>query len=354
MTIDEPYCAGALTEIGEYYRNNVYKYVSIPICFAGVIFNLLNVLVFTRKTMISPPNLILAHLAFVDFLWLLAFIPQTWLHYVLRESDFDCSQSYACVVLETCGDTFMVTFQFISAFLTVQLAAWRYIAVVHPLKEKHWCSRKITSNLVLASYILCVSLYPVSIYLSLHVTTSNENQTTTFYMEIDEQSPIHFSTVFAIQGLVFRLLPTILLTGITLKLVVHLLKRKYHQEQLTQSAIVRNSTKNSKMRQQTNRSTAILLTVVALYFIAEFPKGIMAVLHGAYKRDSDYSCYYSLLEVFIVNLIWYNNAYHNPQVILSNKFYSIPLHPVQQRYKHCNAHIPYFLTAVYQITKKPV
>ncbi|XP_065209194.1 sex peptide receptor-like [Planococcus citri] len=289
-----PYCGETLVKIGEYYRDNILGYVSIPICCVGMITNLINIVVFARKPMTSPPNLIFAHLAFVDLLVLLARVPFIWTWYI---QDYRViGRSYVWTLFQRYNDEVIVTFQFVSIFLTVMLAVWRYIAIVHPLKERHWCNTKRTRNVVIAGYILCFVLFTVPSYMSREIKTVIYQDAPYHYIDINERSPIQDSIVLFINGIVIRLVPSIMLTVLTLRLVCTLLSRKPHREQLTSSASVRSDMKNVKMRQQTNKSTTILLIVVALFILAEFPKGMLSLMRSVYEYESP-QCF-SLTEIF--------------------------------------------------------
>ncbi|XP_065209200.1 sex peptide receptor-like isoform X2 [Planococcus citri] len=184
----------------------------------------------------------------------------------------------------------------------VMLTLWRYIAVVHPLKERQWCSMKITRNLVIAGYIICIIVLGIPTYLSREIVTENVNQTT-IYKPKYKKSPIMRRTPNIVKGVMGRLLPAVVLAWLTYRLIVILIARKTHQEQLTQSASVGNQMKTAKMNQQISKSTSILFTVVALFFIAEFPKGILSLLRIIYNEKATVirkECFTSLQTMFQV------------------------------------------------------
>ncbi|XP_065204442.1 sex peptide receptor-related protein 2-like [Planococcus citri] len=303
MLTEEPYCGSTLPEFGKYFRENIHGFISTKICFIGAILNLLNLVVFTRKTMISPANLIFAHLAFVSSLVLLARIPLVWIKYVRYQHDHSQQRTYGWAVFTIYCDTFIVTFQFISAFLTVQLAAWRYIAVVHPLTERYWCNMKMTFKVIIVGYVMCCVLLGVPMHLSRNVKTININHTSIYIVDYKRNS-IAFPVAFIMYGFLGRILPAIVLAVLTIKLVVTLLTRKSNREQMTPSTIARNRIRNVKLKKQTNRSTTIMLTVVILFFIAEFPKGILSLLRAVYEFDGIFhttahqTCYTSLIQIF--------------------------------------------------------
>ncbi|XP_065209202.1 G-protein coupled receptor dmsr-1-like [Planococcus citri] len=323
-----PYCGNTLPKIGKYYRDNINGYASVTICIIGVILNSLNLLVFTRKTMISPPNFIFTNLAMIDFLALSARIPLVWLKYV-QNNDYESEtkgRSYEWAASVVCSDLLAVTFQFLSAFLTVMMAIWRYIAVKYPLKVRHWCNMEITRNVVIAGYILCCILLAVPTYMTREILEIKNNQThISTYKVSYQRNVIMFRVAFTVQGLIARLLPSVVLAGLTFRIVVDLSASKIHRGQLTPSASVQCDMKKAKMKRQMNISTSMLVTVVVLFFIAEFPKGIITILRVIYENGDDISsklhgqCYTSVVQMFntitdfnlsITFFVYYTSSQH--------------------------------------------
>ncbi|XP_065204090.1 somatostatin receptor type 5-like [Planococcus citri] len=246
MSTEDQFCTHVSKTIEAYYKKNISGYVDIPICLIGVFLNLFNILVFSRKNMISSANLILAHLAFVDMLDLIAYIWYSWIsfsHYPHFEGKWDFEQA---IVHLGCYN-FVITFHFISVFLTMMLAIWRYIAVVHPFKESQWCNMKTTRNAVKASYILCI-LLSVPMYLSRDIKNQNTNNQT--------------------------------LT----KLIIVLWTRKEHRKHpvATSSTHSNKRSLRSKRKQQLDRSVVIMLALVALFLVIKIPSGILNLMGSCY------------------------------------------------------------------------
>lgn len=61
----------------------------------------------------------------------------------------------------------------ISICLTLILAIWRYIAVVHPHRNRDWCGMKNTGWALILSYIVC-PLLCVPLYLALTIESRVE------------------------------------------------------------------------------------------------------------------------------------------------------------------------------------
>ncbi|XP_065204086.1 substance-K receptor-like [Planococcus citri] len=190
---------------------------------------------------------------------------------------------------------------FVSVFLTVQLAVWRYIAVVHPWKQRNWCNKKITRNVIIAGYVVCCVLYAIPYHLSFDIETIDSNQNThahPYHKFTIDGHLIMYKLRYYIYGLVIRLFPSVVLVWLTFKIVVGLSARKRNHEQLTASASGPSSVKILEMKKQTNKSTVILLAVVVLFFTAEFPRGILWIL-GRFDEHNWETVYDSISQVFV-------------------------------------------------------
>jgi len=73
-----------LQEFSRRYRD-VHGYIAVVICILGVIANMANIVVLTRRKMISSTNVILTWLAVADLLTMAIFLPFCLHFYVLRD-----------------------------------------------------------------------------------------------------------------------------------------------------------------------------------------------------------------------------------------------------------------------------
>jgi len=73
-----------LVEFSRRY-GDIHGYVAAVVCIWGVIANLANIVVLTRRKMITPTNVILTWLAVADLLTMAIFLPFCLHFYVLRD-----------------------------------------------------------------------------------------------------------------------------------------------------------------------------------------------------------------------------------------------------------------------------
>ncbi|XP_065204084.1 uncharacterized protein LOC135834175 [Planococcus citri] len=235
----------------------------------------------------SPSNRILAHLAFADFIVLVSYIPNNLLWNIDRyRSDFCLADSYGWTMFFWYNDIFTSTFEFVSVFLTVQLAVWRYISVVHPWKQRQRCNEKITRNVIITGYVVCCILYAIPFRLSFDIKTINNNQNTNAHYKFTIEGHLIMHEIRSyIYGLVIKLFPSVLLVWLTFKIVFGLSARKRNHEQLTASTSAPSNVKNLEMRKQTNTSTVILLAVVISVTIAHINTSITFMVYYILKLD---------------------------------------------------------------------
>ncbi|XP_065209226.1 G-protein coupled receptor dmsr-1-like isoform X2 [Planococcus citri] len=282
-------CLQGFLSIGTFYSENISGYADIPICIIGAVFNLFNVLVYTRKNMISPASTIFTHLSFIDLLVLLAYVPFSWQQYIRKKDE---ALPYKMVLFSLLCNDLSVLLHAISIWLTIMLAVWRYIAVVHPLKEVQWCNMKATRNLVATGYVLCTVLC-IPLFSSQTIEEEIENGQTV-YLVVFRDNPVMYSLTFVIHGVLLKLMPSLVLAFVSYRLIVTLLISKKRHHKLTSSSVLQKTPENIKRKQKVDRSTKILLAVLGLFLIAEAPLGILGLLNAIYRHSKYYECYDNL------------------------------------------------------------
>ncbi|XP_065217978.1 G-protein coupled receptor dmsr-1-like [Planococcus citri] len=289
MSAEEPFCETTLADAHYYYLYNIQGYIETPICIIGVIFNIFNILVFTRRNMISPVNLIFTHLAFADLSMLLAYILHVWVTVVAyyRNESYKAS-TYTAAALYLRSKELINISHHVSVCLIMMLAIWKYIAVFSPSKERQWCNMKTTRNTVMAVYIACV-LLAIPLHLSHHVVTYSLDKAGTEYIHVpfDEVDPIAVEISMIIRGLLFDLLPSVVLGISSVRLFVVLRMKKEHPNL---SSNVENRTDNVETKQQIKGSVIILIIIVTLCLSFVIPLGLLDLLYVVLTRDK-YSIY---------------------------------------------------------------
>lgn len=293
------YCGQATNDFNHWY-SGLHGYVSVLVCLFGSVANTLNIAVLTRREMVSPTNAILTGLAVADLLVMLEYIPYAfhmyWPH-SSRSRREQFSYPWACFVYF--HSLFGQICHTVSIFLTVTLAVWRYIAIAHPQTNRRWCNMRVTAITIILSYAIC-PLICLPIAFSFYISTQEQLltasgqfasevanassldpppiNTTIYTLDID---PSMMSTIFLIYSVVIKLIPCIALTLLSSKLILVLLETKKRRQQLMKSGRDGEgpaSKARRKSERQTDRTTRMLLAVLFLFLLTEFPQGIMGLL----------------------------------------------------------------------------
>lgn len=322
---DYSYCN--LTVFSKNYRD-VHGYLSLIVCVFGSVANVFNISVLTTKDMRWPTNYILTALAVADLLVMIEYIPFVLHGYIDMEKRFYVQHyTYNWAVFTMFHALFTQILHFISCCLTVLLAIWRHIAIAYPQNILHWCSKKHTKISILLIYLLCpVMCLPM--FLALHVTTmqhscissgrfpqnpnAEPSSNCTIYLLSDEDTD-HRYVSFAVYGVFLKLVPCVLLTFFSYKLIKALVQTKKRTRLLLNTSITldvvdennRKKQRQIEKEQQTDRTTRMLLAVLLLFLITEFPQAILGLLSVLYGVQFEKECYrplgkYEFLFLFFI------------------------------------------------------
>ncbi|XP_058121989.1 G-protein coupled receptor dmsr-1-like [Anopheles ziemanni] len=325
------YCGKALDDFHTSYAR-VHGLVCLVVCVFGSIANTLNIVVLTRREMRSPTNAILTGLAIADLLVMLDYMPYALnsIPYLRLSREERLTYGWAWYIMF--HSIFAQICHTISIWLTVTLAIWRYIAVAYPQRNRQWCDMSKTLAAIFSSYVVCPFL-AVPIYLSFSIQSNVEllagdgntwlkhdappggGRNVTLYRlgtsQLVRDNPALLNVNFWIYSVVFKLIPCIALTILSLRLIGALLEAKQRRSQLTGTAtglkqivdgrvVDAKGGKQTDKERQTDRTTRMLLAVLLLFLITEFPQGILGLLSAVLENDFFYNCYLKLGDVMDV------------------------------------------------------
>lgn len=114
---------------GEYLKtySNAYRaihgYLSFTICVFGIMANILNITVLTRKNMVSSINAILTGIAVADMLLMFSYLPYAYHNYIRDISEKE-RYSYEWAIFNLFMTHYALVTHTISTWLTVTVAIW--------------------------------------------------------------------------------------------------------------------------------------------------------------------------------------------------------------------------------------
>ncbi|XP_054090637.1 G-protein coupled receptor dmsr-1 [Zeugodacus cucurbitae] len=305
------YCTGELYQMLRTY-NGVHGYVALLICIFGTIANILNIIVLTKKDMAKAPiNKILKWLAIADMFVMIEYIPFASYQYIYMkpgEKDF----SYAWAVFVLFHMHFTQVLHTISIGLTVTLAIWRYVAIRHPHgRFAAFLLSHCTEAIVFSFIVSPIVCFPTLFVFKVRESYVEDSKVPLYHVYADKDTQL-YRINFWIHSVIIKLLPCCILTVISFILVRVLCeasKRKqklkeYNNPTKTGSANggascagdvplteQRHSQRPPKCDRRTDRTTMLLVAVLILFLVTEFPQGILGLLSGVLAKCFFFVCY---------------------------------------------------------------
>ncbi|XP_030756296.1 sex peptide receptor-like isoform X2 [Sitophilus oryzae] len=313
-------------------------YLSFMICTLGSILNILNIFILSTKQMRSPTNFILTSLAIADVIVMLEYMP-----FAYMQDRRTAYYTYGFASFIIFHAVFTNAFHFISCCLAIILAIWRYIAVKFPQNNQKWCSETRTKYTIFFTYISCAFVcIPLVLSMTINSPLAYKTPEGEIIFKIRNQTDLENVTVyltsyrnsifknisFYVYGVVLKLIPCILLVVLSTLLIIELFKAKQRKKALLHAdnketkllQKKKTNQKHAEKEKQFNRTTKMLLAVLLLFLMAEFPQAMMGLLLHI-LGDKFYSeCYVplgDLLDIFTLTISAINFVLY---CIMSQKF----------------------------------
>lgn len=263
----------ALLQFSHWYQG-IHGYVSIAVCLFGIASNLTNIVVLTRKSMITPTNHLLTALAIADVMTMVSYLPYATYFYCLTVPDESYGHPKAWVIYLLFNVYFTITTHTIAMWLTVSLAIFRYIVVCHHTLGTRLCNLR-RARLTVAAVFLATPIVCIPNYITYHLEQRKDNGywfTNTYFV-----TRSYTALNLALFSVVMKVVPCVLLTVLSTLLIRAMraadAKRKRLKSQGKKDEHTERAVENA-------RTTAMLVAVVLCFVMAELPQGILAFLSG--------------------------------------------------------------------------
>lgn len=211
----------------------IHGYLATIVCVFGVIANVLNIIVLTRKNMVSSTNIILTGLAISDGLTMAFYFPYALQMYVIHGINISPDRdTEGCAKYQMSYAIISVIVHSISIWLTVTLAVFRYVFIRFPRIGAQYCNVQKAKTAVISVAvvvtIVCIPnsiLYELRSNLAVNLQVKNvANNSNASIWWIDVKNNTKSDVVlqkfnFWVQALFVKLLPCFLLTIFSVLLV---------------------------------------------------------------------------------------------------------------------------------------
>ena len=274
----------------------IHGYLAATVCVFGVIANVLNIIVLTRKNMVSSTNIILTGLAISDGLTMAFYFPYALCMYVIHGIDESPERdTETAAKFQLCYAIMSVIVHSIAIWLTVTLAVFRYVFIRFPRRGARYCNVQRTKTAVIAvSVAVIIVCIPNSITYELHSESAsalgydNASNASMWWVDVKMNTTAEIVLQkfnFWVQAILVKLLPCFLLTIFSFLLVRTMQgAEKRRKKLLNKNSVTDGETQpigsSGKRSKRSIRTTRMLLTVVILFLITEIPQGIMSLLSG--------------------------------------------------------------------------
>lgn len=296
----------------------IHGYLSACVCLFGFIANIFNIVVLTRRNMITSTNVILTGLACADLFTMLDYFPFAMHFYIFKDPDlqFPDTRGYGWICYLLFHANFSVVCHSCAIWFTIALATFRFVCIWFPTNGSQYCTvtraKQCLALLLGSVLVLCIPNFIINDMTSqpkepkiVNTTSENRSDVDIIYKlvyrsggafdHIDKMNKM-------IQAIVFKILPCFLLTILTIMLVKAM--HKAHKKRM--------ALKNQGRREESdrhgehNRTTGMLLAVVVLFLITEFPQGILTII-SLIKENFFYKVYLPLGDILDIMALG-NNA----------------------------------------------
>ena len=136
----------------------IHGYMSTAVCLFGLMSNSANIIVLTRRNMITSTNTILMWLAVADLLTMMSYLPFAIHFYIMKEPDLEVFQtrSFGWIIFLMFHANFSIVCHTVAIWLTIALAIFRYIYICMPTKGSFYCSLRRAKMTIFTVYVLTV------------------------------------------------------------------------------------------------------------------------------------------------------------------------------------------------------
>jgi hypothetical protein len=299
-----------------------HGYVSLAICLSGIILNILNAFIWSRKRMKSSTNLILLTLSITDCVSLFLYLVYSSYMFIATGPSqlLYHSQPWMYVVIITFHE--FIAFHTTSSWLTISLAIFRYIKVCHPTSGKIWCNRKRAEIAIGIVFVMtAIATIPFYFYYEVYSVSEDYPNITGYWIRKTKfaRNNVDYQTALLwLYGVIFKVCPSIAMTVLSV-----LMARELHRAQKRQKVFRNGPESHVTNIHGYSRTTIMLIVIVMLYVISEIPIGISAFTSGLNGEESHYFYFLLYSEVGdILDLLPLLNASFNFAVYfaLSDRF----------------------------------
>ncbi|CAG5114961.1 unnamed protein product, partial [Candidula unifasciata] len=264
------------------YSVPLQGYFSPVLVFLTIINNSLVCIVLLKPHMRSPTNAILVAMALSDMFTGLFPVP-VFLYFYATERYYEWVPYNWCFALSVFRVHIPTIFHTASIWLTMALAIQRYIYVCHSFKARTWCTIRNVVIGTIAIYAIA-TISQISCFFELRPVETfrksvlDPNKTVSacileYRPWVRQHINLYYSTYFWSRVIFIHLIPCVSLVVMNALLIYAMKKAQQRRMQLLRQ----NKKSESRKLKESNCTTLMLVAVVGLFLLVEFPLGLLMV-----------------------------------------------------------------------------
>ncbi|KAF2365264.1 7TM GPCR serpentine receptor class w (Srw), partial [Trinorchestia longiramus] len=258
----------------------IYGYAMPLLLLTTTTANTLVVAVLSRRNMRTPSNTILLAISLADLFTLIVPAPVFFYMYTLGYYQNLLTSSVACYAWMYLSEVVPNLFHTASVWLSLALAAQRYIYICHSPAAHVFCTHprivKIILFIFLAAVVHQLPRFFDFKYVMAPLINGSDPVCYSCYAKwvSDVGDDIYFPIYFWLRVIFVHLLPCALLL-----LFNSLLYRAVRQAQKTRTRLLQENHKSECKKSRENCTTMMLLVVVSITTVTEIPLAVLTLLH---------------------------------------------------------------------------
>ncbi|CAL1539799.1 unnamed protein product [Lymnaea stagnalis] len=265
------------------YAIPINGYISPVLVLLTVINNTLVCIVLLKPHMRSPTNAILIAMALSDMMTGLFPVP-VFIYFYATERVHEWIPYNWCYVVYVLEEYIPTIFHTASIWLTMALAIQRYIYVCHSFKARTWCTTRNVIYGTGAIYLIATLSHAPRFFEHYLIETwrpSKLNHSVMVSACVVDYRPwiaAHVNTFYSIyywfRVIFINLIPCVSLVVMNALLIYAMRVARRRRMQLLRQ----NKKSESRKLKESNCTTLMLVTVVGLFLLVEFPLGVLMAL----------------------------------------------------------------------------
>ena len=289
----EPITVNGLTGLAKFNEAyaGVHGYLSVVVCLFGMVANSVNIVVLTRKNMLSSTNVLLTWLAVADLFTMLSYFPFALHFFIFKDPDlyYFTTRYFGWICFLLFHASFSIVCHTVAIWITIALAIFRFLYIWFPTRGATYCSlarAKLAITATIVSTVIClVPNYIINVNETMEYCNPHTNQSETIHTIVyrsmkQKEFQILENVNYWVQAIFVKLIPCIMLTILTVLLIVAM-----HRAYKKRMALKNQGKKDeSDKHNEHNRTTLMLFTVVVLFLITEFPQGVLTLMSSLNKE----------------------------------------------------------------------